>query len=61
MTNEENIKQANTQELAKLLFDFFIGFHNESIDGLCVNACSDCDHDCINGINKWLKMTFKSE
>lgn len=49
---------ANTRELASLLYNFSIDFYTENIDGLC-NCCNECNHDCINGIENWLKLKSK--
>jgi hypothetical protein len=58
LTNEEKFKMANTRELASLLYNFSIDFYTENIDGLC-NCCNECNHDCINGIENWLKLKSK--
>jgi len=53
MTIEEKMKNTSTKDFAKELFDFATGFYTENIDGLC-NKCNECNHDCVNGIEKWL-------
>lgn len=54
-TVEEQIRDKNTKDLASFLFDFFIGFHNESIDGLCdLKPCDQCKNSCVGCIEEWL-------
>lgn len=60
MTNEEKYKNSETRDLAQLLLDFYIGFNNESIEGLCdKRPCSECDDSCIGCIAEWLKEESK--
>ena len=54
MIIEEKIKQLNSDELAKFLFDFFINFNCERIDGLCNLECSESDNSCTGCIKAWL-------
>lgn len=59
-TIEEQIKEMNTKELAKFLFDFFAAYNNESIEGLCdQHPCYECGKQdpCTVCIEEWLKMT----
>lgn len=59
MTNEEKYKQTTTEEFAQLLFDFFVGFHCESIEGLCDKECSECKNSCVGCISEWLQHEVK--
>lgn len=55
MTNEQKYKNSTIEEFAQHLFDFFIGFHTESIKGLCdKKECSECTNSCIGCIVEWL-------
>jgi len=60
MTNEEKYKTSTTQEFAQYLFDFFIGFNCESIEGLCdKRPCSECGDSCNGCIVEWLNSEVK--
>lgn len=48
------MKNTSTKDFAKELYNFATGFYLESIEGLC-NICDECNRDCVNGIEKWLK------
>ena len=54
-TIEEQIKEMNTEELSRFLFDFFVGFNCESIIGLCDSKpCDACKESCTGCIQEWL-------
>lgn len=59
MTNEQKLKRADTNELAKLLYDFASGFYTESIDGLCDIECKQSKDSCNWCIARWLEMQSK--
>jgi hypothetical protein len=60
MSVEEKIKQLSTEEMSKFLFDFFIGFHNESINGLCNIECGNSKESCFGCIQNWLRSDIST-
>lgn len=55
MTIEQQIKNKNTYELA-FLFDFYVGFNCESIEGLCdLKPCNQYKDSCVGCIEEWLR------
>lgn len=57
MTIEQQIKNKNIHELASFLFDFYVGFNCENIEGLCDSKpCDQCKDSCVGCIEEWLHI-----
>lgn len=54
-TIEQQIKGKTTRDLASFLFDFYVGFNCECIEGLCdLKPCNQCKDSCLGCIEEWL-------
>jgi len=55
LTNEQKIRQLNTDDLAKFLYDFSVDFMTEKLSGLCDISCEESEDSCNWCIKRWLQ------